>query len=88
MYQVQFLHDAIEALSRLDKQLAQRLLKKLHWLAENFDSLKPERLTGPLADFLKLRVGDYRIIYRVDRENRRITIHLVGHRREIYKLRS
>jgi mRNA interferase RelE/StbE len=88
MYQVQFLPEATEALGRLDKPVAQRLLKKLRWLAENFDSLKPESLAGPFGSFLKFRVGDYRIIYRVDRQNRRLTIVLVGHRREIYQLGS
>lgn len=88
MYHVQFLPEAAEALALLDKPVAQRLLKMLRWVAENFDSLKPESLTGPLGDFLKLRVGDYRIIYRADRENKRLTIHLVGHRREIYKIGS
>jgi mRNA interferase RelE/StbE len=88
MYQVQFLAEAIEALERLDKPVAQRVLKKLRWVAENFDSLKPESLTGELAGFLKLRVGDYRIIYRADRDHKLLTIFLVGHRREIYQLGS
>lgn len=86
MYQVQFLPEAAEALGSLDKLIAQRLLKKLRWLAEDFESLKLESLTGPLAGLLKLRVGDYRIIYQADHEAQRLTVQMVGHRRDIYKL--
>ena len=38
-----------------------------------------------LKGFMKLRVGDYRIIYKV--ENETVTIHVckIGHRREVYE---
>jgi mRNA interferase RelE/StbE len=48
--------------------------------------IKPERLKGELwKDKFKLRVGDYRVIYSVDFEKKIITVHLIGHRSEIYK---
>ena len=64
--------------------MAGRVLKKLRWLAENFDSIKPEPLAGPFSGLLKLRVGDYRVIYQANREKKVLTIRLLGHRREIY----
>jgi mRNA interferase RelE/StbE len=84
MYQVEFLPQAINDLQRLDPPIAQRVVNKLRWLAENFDSIRREALAGPLTGLRKLRVGDYRVIYEPDRENRLITVHLIGHRREIY----
>ncbi len=38
-----------------------------------------------LKGYMKLRVGDYRIIYSVDKEI--ITVHVIkiGHRREVYE---
>ena len=84
MYQVEFRPRAAQDFENLDQVVADRLLKKLRWLAENFDSLKPEPLTGPFSGLLKLRVGDYRIIFQADREKRVLTVRLVGHRREIY----
>jgi mRNA interferase RelE/StbE len=54
-------------------------------LAENLDDLKPEGLTGELAGFYKLRVGDYRVIYEILRVEQIIVVHLIGHRREIYR---
>jgi len=35
--------------------------------------------------WLRVRVDDYRIIYAVDDEARRVTVALVGHRREVYR---
>ncbi|MHB8653683.1 MAG: type II toxin-antitoxin system RelE family toxin [Terriglobia bacterium] len=84
MYQVEFRPPAAQDFEKFDQAVAARLLKKLRWLAENFDSIKPEPLTGPFTGLLKLRVGDYRIIYQTDREKKVLTVRLVGHRREIY----
>lgn len=46
MYEVEFKLEAQEDLTRLDKHVAQRILKKIQWLAENFDELSPEALKG------------------------------------------
>ncbi|MGA2074406.1 MAG: type II toxin-antitoxin system RelE/ParE family toxin [Terriglobia bacterium] len=85
MYQLELLPPAIDDLRRLDKTLSQRIVNKLRWLAENFDSIRPQGLVGPLAGLSKLRVGDYRVIYEADRGKNLITIHLIGHRSEIYR---
>ena len=84
MYRVELLPQAVSDLQGLDKPVAQRILNKLRWLAENFESINPEALVGPLQGLSKLRVGDYRLIYEADRLNKLITVHLIGHRREIY----
>jgi mRNA interferase RelE/StbE len=84
MYQVELLPTAINDLRGLDKAVAQRIVNKLRWLAENFESIRPEELAGPLTGLNKLRVGDYRAIYEADRDNRLIIVHLIGHRKVIY----
>ena len=33
----------------------------------------------------RLRVGDYRILYRIDDPDQEITIYAVGHRRDVYR---
>jgi len=58
MYQVEFRPRAAQDFENLDAAVAGRVLKKLRWLAENFDSLKPEPLTGPFTGLFKLRVGN------------------------------
>ena len=76
---------AANDLHRLDKPVAQRVVKKLRWLSENFDDLAPETLTGELRGFYKLRVGSYRIIYTANQRQHLLTVHLIGHRDDIYK---
>jgi len=84
---VEFTARAEADLARLDKPIAQRILKKLRWLAENFQAIPPEPLTGQWQGMLKLRVGDYRVIYTLKTERQMIIVHLVRHRREVYKIR-
>ncbi len=85
MYAVEFTPNAEADLARLDTSIARRVLKRLRWLAENFEGIRPEALTGPWQGVFKLRVGDYRVLYTCDREERRIVVHFIRHRREVYK---
>lgn len=87
MVQVQFTPQAEADLNRIDKSVGQRVLKKLRWLAENFDAVSHESLSGQWQGVFKLRVGDYRVLYTVSNEEPRlVTVHFVRHRREVYKL--
>jgi mRNA interferase RelE/StbE len=43
-----------------------------------------EGLRYKLSGMRRLRVSDYRIIYRVDEVERVVTIEAIGHRRDIY----
>jgi mRNA interferase RelE/StbE len=85
MYQVRILDAASRELSRLDKQTGLRIVRRIRWLAENLDSIRPIALKGELAGLYKLRVGDYRVLYEVLRSEAVIVVHLIGHRREIYE---
>lgn len=87
MYRLTYTPDADADLVRLDKLVVQRVLKKLRWLAENFDMLTPEALTGELQGVFKLVIGDYRALYTFDKQERKIIVHAVKHRREVYKKR-
>ena len=84
MYQVEFHPRAVKDFEDLDELVADRVLRKLRWLAENFDSIRPEPLAGVFSGLFKLRVGDYRVIYQADQEKKLLTVRLVGNRREIY----
>ena len=87
MYNVGFTPDGDADLARLDTPIAQRVLRKLRWLAENFDVIKPEALTGQWGGMFKLSVGNYRVLYTFDKIAQNIVVHFVRHRREVYKMR-
>jgi len=82
VYEIRFDPEAIEFLEKLDKQIAQRIWKKVMAAKENPDHFF-ERLEGR-TDY-KLRVGDYRAIAEIDNENKRIEITMIGHRKNVYK---
>ena len=87
MHRLRLLQAAIEDLERQDRSVGARIVKRLQWLAQNFDSIRPEPLSGNLTGFFKFRVGDYRIIYEILAEEREIVVHAIGHRRDIYRPR-
>jgi mRNA interferase RelE/StbE len=83
-YELEFTEEAVTDLEKLTQVIQTRIINKVNWLAENFEQLTPQPLTGDLSDFYKLRVGDYRIIYTFSNEPNTIVIHQIGHRKEIY----
>ncbi len=85
MYDVVFSDRAQSDVRRLDRATAQRVIGKLRWLAENFEATKLTALTGPDQGRFRLRVGDYRVVYVVDRKKREIEVYRVQHRREVYR---
>lgn len=86
-YTVEFSPEAVDDLGRLEKPIAQRILRKVKWLSENFDMLSPESLSAEFKGLFKLKVGSYRVIYEAAQHRRLLIIHLIGHRRDIYRKR-
>ncbi|MDD5289322.1 MAG: type II toxin-antitoxin system RelE/ParE family toxin [Dehalococcoidales bacterium] len=84
-YQLEVLSAASASIKRMDETTSVRVLLKLKWLSENLDAIKPKRLKGEYSEFFKLRLGDYRIFYTVDRDENRIFVHRVAHRSIAYK---
>lgn len=85
MYQVIILPKAFEYLSKIDKTVAVRITDKLTWLSENIEKITPLPLKGDFTGLYKLKVGDWRIIYDIDHNKKIITVHMIGHRKEIYR---
>jgi mRNA interferase RelE/StbE len=83
-YSVGFEPESIDDLDEISQSVRTRILKKIEWLSVNFGIISAIPLTGQWSGFYKLRVGDYRVIYEFDPENKLIIIARVGHRKEIY----
>ena len=67
-YELEFTEEAVTDLEKLTQVIQIRIINKINWLAENFEQLTPQPLTGELANFYKLRVGDYRVLYTFSNE--------------------
>ena len=80
---VEWTKGAVGDLEKLDHQVVRRVLRKVSWLSEHFERVVPEPLSGEFKGTYKLRVGEWRVIYTVEKE--KIVIQFVGHRREVYR---
>ena len=85
-YSLEYTETAERDLSRLDARVAQQMRAALTRMAENVDVVRHRALTGPrYRRQSRLRMGDYRAIYELDRANRRVTVHRVEHRSDAYR---
>ena len=84
-YRVESTSQALDDIASLDPPLARRVISKIEWLSLHFNEVPREPLSGQFKTVFKLRVGDWRILYTVDQPQAVITVHAIGHRRQIYR---
>lgn len=80
MHKVEWEKEALDDLQKIDKPIVKRILNKISWFSHHFDNITPEPLSGDMAGLFKIRVGDWKVVYTIEK----IIIKAVGHRREIY----
>ena len=84
-FAVHLTSEAQRDILRLDPAVQTRMLDKLAWMGENAEFLRHQALQGEeWAGCFKYRVGDYRIIYQVDRPAEKLVVLKIGHRRDVY----
>jgi len=71
-------------LRKIDPSRVSRVVEAIRALAENPFPSGCKRLRGA-KNFYRIRVGDYRIIYRVDVKEKIIIVYYVRHRRTAYR---
>jgi len=86
-WRLDFTLEAKSDLEKLDKNLKRRVNEKLDWLLENFENIIPSPLGGEWRGFFKLRIGDWRVIYKVNWDKNQIVIYVINRRDKIYKRR-
>ncbi|NJL56102.1 type II toxin-antitoxin system RelE/ParE family toxin [bacterium] len=70
-------------LDRLPEQVYQRILKKIRILAEDPRPAGSLKLKGVESEY-RIRIGDYRLRYKVDDDDRVIILGRCQHRRDVY----
>ncbi|MBD0345954.1 MAG: type II toxin-antitoxin system RelE/ParE family toxin [Coleofasciculus sp. Co-bin14] len=83
-YSIEFLRTALKELSKLPKDVQQRIADKIEQLKTNPYPPGVKALTNGNGR-LRVRVADYRVVYRIEEDKLVILIIKVGHRRNIYK---
>ena len=85
-YAVLLTPEARADLVQLDDSVRSRLLDKLAWMGGNAELLRHEALQGEeWKGCYRYRVGDYRVIYRLQPASGRLVVLRVAHRREVYR---
>jgi mRNA interferase RelE/StbE len=75
-------------LDKLDPQATRRIERFLYERVAALDDLRllGEALHGSkLGELWRYRVGDYRIVCKIEDKTLRVLVIRIGHRREIYK---
>jgi mRNA interferase RelE/StbE len=86
-WQIEFDSEAEDDLNKIDRDIQRRIMR---YLRERIATGKdPRRFGAPLRRELsglwKYRLGDYRIICRI--EDKRVVVYVIriGHRKDVYK---
>ena len=87
-YAVEVSPAALREMDRLDAQPCRRILKFLYERVAQLDDPRSigQALKGSeLGEFWKYRVGDYRLICKIEDSRVVVLVLRIGHRREIYR---
>ncbi len=87
MYQVYYSEKSLKQLKKMDKQIAKLIVAYIRKNLTNCENPRTigKALQGNLSDKWRYRVGDYRILAKIEDEKILISIIEVAHRKEIYK---
>jgi mRNA interferase RelE/StbE len=88
VYSVELSESAYRELNKLDAQPRKRILKFLHQRVTKLENPRSigEALHGSeLGEFWKYRVGDYRLICKIEDDRVLVLVLGVGHRKDIYR---
>ena len=84
MYQLNLLESPKRFLKKIkDKKLLLKLVKAIESLKYNPLPSNSKKLKGDLG--YRVRIGDYRVLYTVDKVVHIVEIYKIGHRKNIYR---
>ncbi len=83
-YKIEFLKIAKKELAKLPRDIQERIAQKINALKANPYPTDVKQLKNGDGR-LRIRVGDYRIIYKIEKDKLVILVVKIGHRSEIYR---
>jgi mRNA interferase RelE/StbE len=76
---------AERGLRRLPKRDQARVNEQILTLAKQPRPRQSRPLTGGGKGLWRVRVGDWRVVYEIDDDRTIVEIHIVAHRRDVYR---
>lgn len=83
-YAIDIKPSARRELENLSDSLIARLLPKIESLTANPRPSGCRKLRG-YKDLWRIRVGNYRVVYIIDDDRKRLSVTRVAHRRDVYE---
>lgn len=84
-YRIEWTAPAVRELRKLDRGVARRIARAVTALGSEPRPAGAKSLVGQPSGVMRLRVGDYRVVYRVEDDRVVVTVVRVAHRREVYR---
>lgn len=81
--EILFKKSAEKELLSLPKPLAKRIFQKVSLLTDNPYGQGSQKLEEGKG--FRIRIGDHRVVYTIDKKRNTVFIIKIGHRREIYR---
>ncbi len=82
-YEITVLRTAVKSVERLTKEVQDRVIDAIAELAKTPRPSGAKKLVA--RDAMRIRVGDYRIIYEVDDAMKTVQVVVVSHRKDAYR---
>ena len=83
-YSVVFTTLAERSITNLDRSIAARIRPKILNLGNDPRPRRSVKLAGS-SELYRIRIGDYRVVYRIDDKQQLVEITIIAHRREVYR---
>ena len=83
-YAVVFARSARKELQNLDPQVARRIIKQIEALVTDPRPSGVVKLEGA-TDLWRIRVGQWRVVYRISDRDRLVDVVAVRHRSDVYR---
>lgn len=77
------LKNAQKELDDIPDEIALRISQKIFGLTDNPYCLGSQKLEGGKG--YRIRIGNYRVVYTIDKDSKTVIITKIGHRKEIYR---
>ncbi len=86
MYKIRITTNFKRDLKALDRDISSRIISKIEWLAKHPEAIRHplKHIPKDLKGLHKYRIGNYRVLFWVDHNNKALTLYGIEHRRSVY----
>ena len=83
MYKVRLRKRFKKQFRKLDKQIQRKVIEEIEILKTNPEI--GDKLKGVLSKFRRIRIHDYRLVYRIHSSNKTVEVFFIDHRERVYR---